>query len=98
MRIIPRFIHDRRGSSFEGLALSASVIAITFVAGADLLSYVGRSGELSKTALVRESRDLLTAARALPRGAEPEVDFTPTGTIPALKQRSILDPCTGQTR
>ena len=57
MRIFSRFIRDQRGSSFETLALSASVIAITCVAGADLLSYVGRSGELSKTAIVRESRD-----------------------------------------
>jgi hypothetical protein len=98
MRIIPRFIQDRRGSSFESIALSASVIAITFVAGADFLSYVGRSGELSKTALVRESRDIVTVARSLPRSNDPNIDYTPTGAIPALKQRSILDPCTGQTR
>ena len=98
MRIHTRFLHDRRGSSFESLALSASVVAITFVAGADLLSYVGRTGELSKTAIVRESRDLVNVARALPHGNEPEIDYAPTGTIPALRQRSVLDPCTGQTR
>ena len=98
MRILSRFIRDQRGSSFESLALSASIIAITCVAGADLLSYVGRSGDLSKTAIVRESRDLINVARALPHSSEPEIDFTPTGTIPALRQRSILDPCTGQTR
>ncbi len=97
MRSLPRFIRDQSGSTFEGLALAASVIAITFIAGAYLLSYVGRSGDLANTALVRESRELVNAARPLPHDGG-TVDYTPTGTVPGLRQRSILDPCTGEAK
>ncbi len=104
MRLIRRFLSDARGTTFEGIALSVAVIAVTSVAGADLLSYMGKRGELPDIALVRESRDLMQVARSLPKAgpassvADPGIDYTPTGTIAGLRQRSVLDPCTGERK
>ena len=101
-----RFFRDERGATFEGIALSVSVIAITCVATADLLNYMNKRGEMPRTALVQESKSLLNVARGgLPRQRSTQssldnadIDYMATGAIPALRQRSVLDPCTGQTK
>ncbi len=96
MRIFRRFIGDRRGTTFEGIALSASVIAVVCVASADLLSHMGSDGNI---ALVRESKQIMAAARGLPKSeSAADIDYSPTGTIAAIRQRSVLDPCTGARR
>jgi hypothetical protein len=101
MRVVRRFLSDKKGATFEGIALSAAMIAVASVATADLLSYMGKRGDLPNMALVRESSDLMQVARSLPKptpgagAADADVDYAPTGTITGLRQRSVLDPCTG---
>ncbi len=38
--LLDRFLNDRRGTTFEGIALSVSIIAVAFVASADMLDYM----------------------------------------------------------
>ena len=76
------FLGDNKGTSFEGIALSVSIIAVGFVASADMLDYLTKN--TAKTSV--------PAQVAGPAGA---LDDTPTASIPKLISRSVLDPCTG---
>lgn len=83
---IGRFLKDEKGTTFEGIALSVSIIAVGFVASADMLDYLTKSREpTAMTASVR------------PRAAAPanNLDYAPTASLPKLVSRSVLDPCTG---
>ena len=79
-----RFLGDDKGTTFEGIALSVSIIAVGFVASADMLDYLTKSG--AKTAVPS-----LSVASA-------PLDYTPTASLPKLISRSVLDPCTGVVR
>ena len=78
-------LRDRRGTTFEGIALSVAIIAVAFVASADMLDYVlkkhGDGGEQT--------------AMTVPSTASNNLDALPTGSLPRLISRSVLDPCTG---
>ena len=85
-----RFSKDQRGTTFEGIALSVSIIAVGFVASADMLDYIMKT---------RVANPALVAQRATPvTTASNNLDETPTGTLPKLITRSVLDPCTGAIR
>ena len=80
------FVGDRRGTTFEGIALSVAIIAVAFVASADMLDYM-----VKKHAGTSE-----VAARAMPSTvASSNLDTSPTASLPKLITRSVLDPCTG---
>ncbi len=81
-----RFVRDRRGTTFEGIALSVAVIAVAFVASADMLDY-----------LVKKHSEPATPAALASVGAAPaaSLDMSPTASLPRLVSRSVLDPCTG---
>ncbi|HLH12161.1 MAG TPA: hypothetical protein VKV77_09835 [Methylovirgula sp.] len=80
------FLREERGSSFESMALAMSVIAVLFVATADLLHYAAKKdGTLA--------RMFANTQIARLRG---EVDYTPTGSLIGLRQAPRLDPCTGK--
>ena len=79
------FLGDNRGTSFEGIALSVSIIAVGFVASADMLDYLTKSG-------AKTSEPIHVAG---PSGG---LDYTPTASLPKLISRSVLDPCTGVVR
>ena len=82
--ILKRFLGDKSGTTFEGIALSVSIIAVAFVASADMLDYMTKRsnlGEASKLPLMASKADL---------------DFEPTGSLPKLISRSVLDPCTAK--
>ncbi len=82
------FLKDQRGTTFEGIALSVSIIAVGFVASADMLDYITKSRS-----------NAMIAQRAAPvTTASTNLDETPTGTLPKLISRSVLDPCTGVVR
>lgn len=84
--MLKRFMGDRSGTTFEGIALSVSIIAVAFVASADMLDYMTKRsnlGEASKLPLMASKADL---------------DTEPTGSLPKLISRSVLDPCTGQLK
>jgi hypothetical protein len=84
------FLKDQRGTTFEGIALSVSIIAVGFVASADMLDYITKS---------RAANPAMVAQRATPATiASNNLDETPTGTLPKLISRSVLDPCTGVVR
>ena len=86
---VGRFLKDNRGTSFEGIALSVSIIAVGFVASADMLDY------MTKKHLASE----VVAKAAVPASmANANVDYTPTASLPKLISRSVLDPCTGLTK
>ena len=85
---LAEFLRDRRGTTFEGIALSVAIIAVAFVASADMLDY-----------LVKKHSDggapATVAANAPARG---DLDMAPTASLPRLVSRSVLDPCTGTVR
>ena len=78
------FLKDEKGTSFEGIALSVSIIAVGFVASADMLDYLTRSGVRS-----------LAVPSTQVAGPAGSLDDTPTASLPKLISRSVLDPCTG---
>lgn len=75
---------DKQGTSFEGIALSVAVIAVGFVASADMLDYMTRTHAHPAT---------VTAAAASIQSKD--IDYTPTASLPKLITRSVLDPCNG---
>ena len=86
-----RFFRDERGTSFEGIALSVSIVAVAFVASADMLDYATKSQD--KPSMVATHR-MATPATV----ASADLDPTPTASLPQLISRSVLDPCTGQVK
>ena len=104
MRIGKRFLRDERGTTFEGIALSVSIIAVAFVASADMLDYmvkarhpspVGEFATAPHQAPPSRAGDALVARNG-------DVDYTPTASLPnslpRLITRSVLDPCTGAVK
>ena len=85
-----RFLRDRRGTTFEGIALSVAIIAVAFVASADMLDYlVKKHSETAAPAAVASRVPAMSAA---------SLDLSPTASLPRLVSRSVLDPCTGVVR
>ena len=76
------FLGNNHGTSFEGIALSVSIIAVGFVASADMLDYLTKSGAKTQASI------------AVARSDGP-LDYMPTASLPKLISRSVLDPCTG---
>jgi hypothetical protein len=92
MRRIRDFWRNEHGSSFENMALALSVIAVMFVAGADLLNHASkRDGFLARAFASHPAPD--TAQAAAPHSA---VDYTTTGSIIGLRRPILLQPCTGE--
>ena len=88
---IVRFAKDRRGTTFEGIALSVAIIAVAFVASADMLDFL-----VKKHATANE---VVAAKIANPAAvASANLDYTPTASLPKLISRSVLDPCTGAVK
>ena len=86
--LLERFVKDRRGTTFEGIALSVSIVAVAFVASADMIDY-----------MVKKHATEANIVMAKPAVASPrELDDTPTASLPKLVTRSVLDPCTGRTK
>lgn len=91
-----RFAEDRRGTTFEGLALSVAVIALVSIATADILDRLGRAGQLPEFAFLKNSGYAATAhpsgkARYAP--GEHGIDYSATASTVRryTEQRSILD-------
>ena len=82
------FAEDRRGTTFEGIALSVAVIAVAFVASADMLDYLVKKHAGNTAAIA-------VASNSAPKTTASNLDYTPTATMPQLVTRSVLDPCTG---
>ncbi len=105
MAILKQFFRDKRGTSMQGVALAAGVVAIASLAGAQLLEKSVQTGTLQQLAgqLRAPSADFSRVAANVPRSdnaresiRQVTVDYTPTGSIPvSLAQPIILDPCTG---
>lgn len=87
---VGRFCKDERGTTFEGIALSVSVLAVAFVASADMLDRMTKP---------HDGPNQTIAFRPIPTtGPRAELDETPTGSLPKLISHSVLDPCTGQVK
>lgn len=97
MRLGERFWRDERGTTFEGIALSVSIIAVAFVASADMLDYMTktRHSPIGEFAAAPHQAPPVMASALVAKG---DVDLTPTASLPKLISRSVLDPCTGATR
>ncbi len=106
MARLQHFWHDERGSSFESTALALSVIAVMFVAGADLLNYASKKDGFLARVFAGHGADLAQMTRdSVPRAtpsrapaARGGVDYTATGSIIGLRKAPVLDPCTGTTK
>jgi Flp pilus assembly pilin Flp len=90
-----RFIDDKRGTTFEGLALIASIVALAALATADIFDRLGRSGKLDQFAAWRHNGFATTArptGTATATGRE-GVDYSTTATVVRRysEQRSVLD-------
>jgi hypothetical protein len=87
------FLRNERGTSFESMALAMSVIAVLFVAAADVLHYASK-----KNGMLARMFEGTEVARAAEGGLRGEVDYTPTGTIIGLRHPPSIDPCTGAAK
>ncbi len=86
------FFGDRRGTTFEGIALSVAVIAVAFVASADMLDYLMKKhSDASAVATVAPAASPSLASSS-------NLDLSPTASLPKLISRSVLDPCTGTVK
>ncbi len=86
---VRRWLQDERGTTFEGIALSVSIIAVGFVASADILDYISKKHGATIGAAVQ------TFAGS-PTHGNPAIDYTPTASVGTLRSdRVTLDPCTG---
>ena len=85
--LLDRFLNDRRGTTFEGIALSVSIIAVAFVASADMLDYMVKKHNSEPSVVV--------AKPAITPPSLKDLDETPTASLPKLVSHSVLDPCTG---
>lgn len=94
------FLRSERGSSFESLALALSIIAVMFVAGADVLNHASQKDGLLARVLASHGFGELTetAHDTSTAGARPGVDYTATGSIIGLRHPPMLDPCTGTAK
>ena len=81
---------DEHGSSFESFALAMSVIAVLFVAVADLLHYESKRDGFLARIFAKEPTQLAADGPAIRGG----IDYTETGSI-TLRRPPTLDPCTG---
>lgn len=81
---------DEKGSSFESFALAMSVIAVLFVAAADLLHYESKRGGFLARMFLKEPTQFASDGPAIRGG----IDYTETGSI-GLRRPPTLDPCTG---
>jgi hypothetical protein len=87
---VRRWFGDERGTSFEGIALSVSIIAVGFVASADVLDYVTKKHGAEIGATVQN-----VASAVTPNLTGPGIDYTPTASVAGLRDRYVIDPCTG---
>ncbi len=92
MHHVRRWMRDERGTTFEGIALSVSIMAVGFVASADILNYISK----------KHGAEISTAVQnfaGTTSHATPGIDYTPTASIAGLRSgRVTLDPCTGQQK
>jgi hypothetical protein len=89
------FWRNTQGSSFENLALAVAVIAVVFVAGADLLNHASQPDGFLARAFANHKTDV---AQKSPDAARDGVDYTATGSIIGLRRPIMLDPCTGNAK
>ena len=82
------FLRNERATSFESMALAMSVIAVLFVAAADVLHYASK-----KNGMLARMFEGTQVARA--SGLRGDLDYTPTGTIIGLRHPPSIDPCAG---
>lgn len=88
--LLDRFVKCRRGTTFEGIALSVSIIAVAFVASADMLDYVVKKHGSTQA--------VVAAVKPVPTPSLKDLDETPTASVSKLVSRSVLDPCTGAVK
>jgi hypothetical protein len=91
------FWRNTRGSSFESLALALSVIAVMFVAGADLLNYASKRDGLLARTFTSPTDVAQKTPDASPRTRN-GVDYTATGSIIGLRRPVVLEPCNGTAK
>lgn len=75
---MPDFPSDRRGSAVQWFALAAAAVCVASLAGARGLDWLSQSGRVS---LVAYRAPAPSASRRA--AADPNVDMTPTGSVPA---------------
>ncbi len=89
------FLRDERATSFESMALALSVIAVLFVAAADLLHYAARKdGELAQ--LLQASHNEVARVFGKDEPLRGDIDYTATGSVGALRNPPALNPCSEQ--
>ena len=75
---MPDFVSDRRGSAVQWFALAAAAVCVASLAGAHGLDWLSQSGRISLVAYRTPA-----PAASQRAAADPNVDMTPTGTIPS---------------
>jgi hypothetical protein len=94
MSFLGRFLRHEGGSSFESMALALSVMAVLFVAGADLLHYASKKdGVLARFVVGVQSHMAQISGNPVQQALRGGIDYTPTGSIIGLRRAAKLDPC-----
>ncbi|WP_297295131.1 hypothetical protein [uncultured Methylovirgula sp.] len=91
------FLRDERASSFEGMALALSVIAVLFVAAADFLHYAARKdGEIAQ--ILHAGHNEIVSLFGKDEPLRGDIDYTATGSVGALRNPPALNPCSDQQK
>lgn len=85
------FLRDQYGTTFESMALALSVIAVLFVAAADLLHYASKKDGVLAQMLGGDRTQIARAENG--QSVHGSIDYTPTGII-GLRRAPAVDPCT----
>jgi len=94
MHHVRRLFRDERGTSFEKIALSVAIMAVCFIATADVLDFMSRKHGVAIGVAARN-----VARAILPSAGDDGIDYSTTGSIrPSQRQEVVLDPCTGQQK
>ena len=103
VRHLLHFARDARGTSSERWAIIAAVAAVACVLGTHLLDAGLRNGAVPTIVVQRSLVPKIVQTAAAPpetsvRQVAPGIDYTATGSIPAIAAGTRLDPCTGQAK
>ena len=76
------FVSDRRGSAVQWFALAAAAVCVACLAGAHGLDWLSQSGRVALVAY-RAPAPTSRPASVGRAGSDPDLDMTPTGSVPA---------------
>jgi hypothetical protein len=97
MARLSNFWRNESGSSFESMAFALSIVAIMFVAGADLLNTGTKKDGFLARVLAGHGPELASMTHDTPAPAA-GIDYSSTGSIIGLRHPPTLNPCSTEDK